>query len=68
MKYWYMGVVHHYTLTSMNNLALIYSDQKSWQEAGRLQRQVVEMSSRLFGEEHPLTLTSKANLAYTLSM
>jgi hypothetical protein len=50
----------------MNNLARSYSDQGQWEEAKELKLQVLEISKRVLGPEHPATLTSMANLASTL--
>ena len=58
-----LGAEHLDTLTSMNNLASTYADQKRWNEAEELFVRVVETSLRVLGEEHPFTLTSMANLA-----
>ncbi|KAM4066732.1 tetratricopeptide repeat domain-containing protein [Hirsutella rhossiliensis] len=50
---------------SMANLAVTYGDQGRWKEAEPLEVQVMEMSKRVLGEEHPDTLSSMANLAAT---
>ena len=52
-------------MTSMNNLALTYSDQGKLQEAADLEERVLEVRRRILGEEHPSTLTSMNNLAWT---
>ena len=49
----------------MANLAAIYQNQGRWDEAEKLQVQVMETTKRMLGEEHPSTLTSMANLAVT---
>jgi len=59
-----LGKEHPSTLTSMNNLALVYWNGGRWDEAEKLEIQVMEMRVRMLGQEHPLTLTSMANLAY----
>lgn len=48
-----------------SQLASTYSDQGHWDKAEKLQVQVMETCRRLFGPEHPDTLTSMANLAAT---
>jgi tetratricopeptide (TPR) repeat protein len=55
------------TLTSMANRACIYSNQGQWEEAEELEVQVLKISTRVLGPEHPSTLTSMANLACTYS-
>ncbi|KAL2859897.1 purine and uridine phosphorylase [Aspergillus lucknowensis] len=57
----------------MADLASTYSDQGRWEEAKELKVQVLEISKRVLeirkrvlGPEHPCTLTSMANLAFTL--
>jgi hypothetical protein len=47
----------------MNNLA---RNQGRWEEAENLHMQVLEMRKKVLGEEHPDTLESMADLAYTL--
>jgi Tetratricopeptide repeat len=49
----------------MANLAATYGEQGRWNEAEKLQVDVVEMSKRLLGAEHPDTLSSMASLATT---
>ena len=48
---------------SMANLAATYRDQGRYDEAEKLQVQVMEIRKRVLGEKHPDTLTSIANLA-----
>ncbi|KAF5855882.1 hypothetical protein ETB97_008292, partial [Aspergillus alliaceus] len=60
-----LGPEHPDTLTSMNNLALTYSDQGLWKEAEELEMQTLELRKQVLGPEHPDTLTSMNNLAYT---
>jgi len=43
----------------------VYYDEGRWSEAEELEVQVVEMHKKKLGEDHPLTLTSMANLAMT---
>ncbi|RKK27668.1 hypothetical protein BFJ66_g16550 [Fusarium oxysporum f. sp. cepae] len=60
-----LGEEHPDTLTSMGNLASIYSNQGRWKEAEELGVDVMEIRKRVLGEEHPYTLTSMGNLAST---
>jgi hypothetical protein len=60
-----LGEEHPSTLTSINNLAIIYSSEGRWKEAEELGVDVMEISKRVLGDEHPDTLTSMANLAVT---
>jgi hypothetical protein len=48
----------------MANLALTYSDQGRGSVAEELDVQVMEMSKKTLGADHPDTLTSMANLAF----
>jgi len=50
----------------MANLASTYRHQGRWKEAEELDVQVVEKRKRVLGQEHPDTLTSMNNLAWTL--
>ncbi|KAI7971160.1 hypothetical protein EIK77_004675 [Talaromyces pinophilus] len=49
----------------MANLALTYSEQGRWNEAEKLEVQVMGTSKTVLGAEHSDTLISMANLAYT---
>jgi hypothetical protein len=60
-----LGAEHPDTLTSMANLASTFWNQGRWNEAEKLQVQVMETRKTVLGAEHPDTLTSMANLAYT---
>ncbi|OCK76768.1 hypothetical protein K432DRAFT_265065, partial [Lepidopterella palustris CBS 459.81] len=60
-----LGAEHLKTLNSINSLRLTYRNQGRWKEAEKMDVQVMEMSSRVLGEEHPDTLTSMAHLAHT---
>ncbi|KAJ4176011.1 hypothetical protein NW767_015588, partial [Fusarium falciforme] len=60
-----LGEEHPDTLSSMNNLALIFSGKGRWKEAEELLVGVIETRKRVLGEEHPDTLLSMANLAST---
>lgn len=52
------------TVTSMNNLAIIWSEQRLWRIAKTLFGHVVKASEEVFGKEHPRTLEHMANMAY----
>jgi len=60
-----LGPEHPSTLASMNNLASTYQDQGRWNEAEKLNVQVMEIRKTMLGPEHPDTLVSMNNLAYT---
>ncbi|KAK8143532.1 hypothetical protein G3M48_007092 [Beauveria asiatica] len=60
-----LGLDHSDTLTSLDNLALIYGYQGRWVEAERLEVQVLETSKMKLGADHPDTLTSMSNVAAT---
>jgi hypothetical protein len=50
----------------MANLASTYRNQGRWNEAEKLDVQVVDMRKKLFGAEHPDTLTSMRNIVTTI--
>lgn len=52
------GLEHPKTLTSMANLALTYVVQGRWDEAEKLQTQVMKTQKRVLEEEHPNTLNN----------
>ncbi|CAF9906593.1 MAG: hypothetical protein ALECFALPRED_002451 [Alectoria fallacina] len=58
-----LGQSYPDTLTSMNNLALTYSDQTRWKEAEDLQEKLLKLSQ--LGQDHPLTLNFMGNIAAT---
>ncbi|KAI1370745.1 hypothetical protein F4677DRAFT_457595 [Hypoxylon crocopeplum] len=60
-----LGIDHPSTLTSMANLASTYWNQGRWDNAEKLDVQVMETSKTKLGIDHPDTLTSMANLAST---
>lgn len=60
-----LGADHPDTLTSIANLALIYSNQGRWGDAEKLEVRVMEMSKTKLGADHPDTLTSMGSLAST---
>lgn len=47
----------------MANLASTYRNQGRWNEAERLEVEVVELRRKMLGAEHPDTLTSSNDLA-----
>ena len=61
-----MGPEHPSTLTSMANLASNYWNQGRWDEAEKLDMQVMEASIAVLELEHPGILISMNNLAYTM--
>ena len=61
------GTKHPSTLTSMANLAVIYSAQGKYEEAEELELKALDLHKKVLGPEHPDTLTNQANLASTYS-
>ncbi|KAK0712753.1 hypothetical protein B0T26DRAFT_651449 [Lasiosphaeria miniovina] len=49
----------------MANLASTFWNQGRWEEAEKLEVQVMETSKTKLGADHPSTLTSMNNLAFT---
>jgi tetratricopeptide (TPR) repeat protein len=49
----------------MSRFALVFNESGYWNEAEKLQENVIELRKRLLGTEHPHTLSSMANLAAT---
>ena len=47
----------------MGSLAITYRNQGRWDEAEKLEVQVMDMRKKLLGAEHPDTLTCMENLA-----
>jgi Flp pilus assembly protein TadD len=60
-----LGHDHPSTLNSMNNLASTYKIQGRWDEAEKLNMQVMETRKEKLGHDHPSTLNSMNNLAST---
>ena len=58
-----LGPEHPDTLTSMNNLAIVYYEQGKYAQAEALHSQTLEIRRRVLGPEHPDTLASMNNLA-----
>ena len=61
------GAEHEDTLSSLNSLANLLSDQGDLAAAGPLYRRALEARERTLGPEHPSTLNSLNNLALLLS-
>jgi tetratricopeptide (TPR) repeat protein len=62
-----LGKEHSDTLVSMNNLALVLSEQGNYAEAEKMHREELALREKVSGKEHPYTLTSMGNLALVLS-
>lgn len=60
-----LGPEHPGTLTSMDNLALLYMKQGRWHQAEELEIQVMGNRKLTLGPEHPDTLSSMNHLALT---
>ena len=58
-----LGPDHPDTLRSVNNLALLYIDERRYVEAEPLSKRLLEARERVLGKDHPDTLTSVNNLA-----
>ncbi|KAJ3300743.1 Kinesin light chain 3 [Borealophlyctis nickersoniae] len=58
-----LGEDHPNTLTSINNLATLYSNQGKHEKAGLLYAECLERRRGVLGEDHPDTLVSLNNLA-----
>jgi CHAT domain-containing protein/Tfp pilus assembly protein PilF len=58
-----LGKTHPNTLTSINNLALLYESQGRYGEAELFYKDVLQLSKKVLGKEHPDTLISINNLA-----
>jgi len=52
-------------LTTLSNLASIFSNQGRWKEAEQLEVEIMEARKTACGNEHPHTLVSMSNLAST---
>ncbi len=59
-----LGPDHPSTLSSVNNLAVLYESQGRYGEAEPLYRRVLAASEKVLGPEHPDTLRSINNLAF----
>jgi Tetratricopeptide repeat len=60
-----IGTPQMYDDVQMSRFALVFYESGHWNEAEKLQIDVMELSKRLLGAEHPHTLTSMTNLAAT---
>src|SRR3984893_12731659 len=60
-----IGAPQTYDDIQMARFALVFHENGYWNEAEKLEDDVMEMRKRLLGAEHPHTLTSMANLATT---
>ena len=60
------GREHPDTLTSMNNLARVLSEQGKYEQAEEMHQQTLRLMEITLGKEHPHTLTSRNNLAAVL--
>jgi hypothetical protein len=58
-----LGEEHPDTLTSMNNLALLFDRQGKYEAAEPLYKEMLRLRKKVLGEEHPDILTSMNNLA-----
>ena len=65
---WKEAEEHSSTLTSMNNLAEVLSNQGKCEEVEGIHRQTLALREAVLGTEHPDTLTSMYNLAYTMKL
>jgi len=59
-----LGVEYPDTLTSMNNLAVLYGKEGKFAEAEPLMTNALAVRIRVLGAEHPLTLVTMANQAF----
>jgi hypothetical protein len=60
-----VGTPQMYDDVQMNRFALVFYENGYWNEAEKLEVDVMELRKRLLGAEHPRTLSSMANLAAT---
>ena len=58
-----LGMEHQNTLTSVDNLALVFQYQGKYREAEKVNRRALEGKESILGVEHPDTLTSVYYLA-----
>ena len=50
-----LGKEHPYTLSSMNNLALVLNEQGKYEEAEIMHREELKLCQKIRGKEHPST-------------
>ena len=60
-----MELIKKYYDDKYTNFALVMWENGDWKNAELLEVQVVNMRKKLFGKEHPHTLSSMGNLADT---
>ena len=60
-----LGPDHPDTLTAMHNLASIYKDMGKFDEAEKIQTNVITTRKTKLGPDHPNTLATMASLAMT---
>jgi len=58
-----LGPEHPNTLSSINNLALLYADQGKYEQASRFNKRALATCERVLGLSTPNTLSSINNLA-----
>ncbi|KAF8976239.1 hypothetical protein BDQ17DRAFT_1267525, partial [Cyathus striatus] len=56
---------HPGTLESMSNLSDIYLKEGNWKEAETLQKKAFQITCKVFGDKHILTLTALYKLGCT---
>ena len=59
------GIIKEYHNDKYRKFGLVMNENGDWNNAEQLQVQVMDMSKKLLGAEHPDTLTSMRNLATT---
>jgi tetratricopeptide (TPR) repeat protein len=62
-----VGTEHPSTLTSMDNLATVLSEQGKYEQAEKMHRHALRLYEKVLGKEHPDTLMSMNNLATVLN-
>ncbi|MBV9037636.1 MAG: tetratricopeptide repeat protein, partial [Acidobacteriaceae bacterium] len=58
-----LGEEHHDTLSTMDDLAIVFHQQGKFVQAEPIFKQVLEVRRRILGEQHPDTLRSMNNVA-----
>ena len=62
-----LGPEHLFTLASMNNLAIVLSSQRKYEEAKAIIQQTLARYKKILGTDHPSMLTSMCNLTWVLN-
>ena len=62
-----LGDDHYITIILKSTLCKVYDIQKQFEEARKLETQVLNSSSRILGHNHPDTIGSRSNLAMILA-